>query len=217
MSVDAIGNTSASKSAATSTTNDTLGKDDFLKLLVTQLQNQDPMNPMDNSAFVAQLAQFSSLEQMNNLNTTMTSNNTLTQSVHDTLLSNLIGKQVEIQSGTISYGSQGVPNVYYNADQAGQVTATISQNGTVVRSVDLGTVAAGTGKFQWDGKDNLGNTVAEGSYDVQLVQENGQGASTNLTTLIAGQVTGLVYQSGKAFLNVGGQTVDPNSILAVQQ
>ncbi len=81
----------------------TLGKDDFMNLMITQLKNQDPLNPMDNSQFSAQLAQFSSLEQLQNLNDQMSqsidANYLLTQSINNTLTSTMIGKDVKLPAG----------------------------------------------------------------------------------------------------------------------
>ena len=94
----------------------TLGKEDFLKLLMTQLQYQDPLNPMDNQDFMAELAQFSSLEQLQNVNSNLQANFLLTQSLNNSLATNLIGKRV------IALGSQ----VYLGRDSGEEITFDLS-------------------------------------------------------------------------------------------
>lgn len=127
---DVSATTSTSSQNTTSTTASQLGKDDFLKLLVAQLQNQDPLSPVDNTAYVAQLAQFSSLEQLQSLNSTMSSLVTLQQSNLDTnsllFAVNTLGKDVEATdpdtntaySGTVSGYQIKDSTIYFTVDGA---------------------------------------------------------------------------------------------------
>ncbi len=101
--------------------NSVLGKDDFLKLLITQLKNQDPMNPTDGTQFASQLAQFSSLEQLSNLNDAIqqSMNNSLylTQSINNSLASNLVGKNVKVLSDSVTNSGQGETELGYTLPQ----------------------------------------------------------------------------------------------------
>ena len=115
--VDPITSTSTTSTQQT-TGKSSLGKDDFMKLMISQLQNQDPLNPMDGTAFSAQLAQFSSLEQLTNLNTYMKqsldANATLTQSINNTLITGLIGKGVKLSGGDLKVNGQDSITLGYN-------------------------------------------------------------------------------------------------------
>ena len=100
--------TSSTGTSATSSSNTTVNENDFLQLLIAQMQNQDPLNPMDGTQYVAELAQFSSLQELQDLNTNMTTsinaNYTLTQSINNTLAGNLIGQQVKVSASGITAG-----------------------------------------------------------------------------------------------------------------
>ena len=109
-----------SSSTQPATASSTLGKDDFLRLLVAQLKNQDPLNPMDNSQFVAQTAQFSSLEQLQNMNATLAQNSEwnmlLSQTINNTMATSLIGKWVTAESSTIALRDGSVPDITFNSE-----------------------------------------------------------------------------------------------------
>jgi flagellar basal-body rod modification protein FlgD len=172
---------------------------------------------MENTEFVSQLSQFSSLEQLTNLNDTFNSNNKLTQSVHDMMMTNLIGKQLEVKTETLNLSDNKVPEIVYQATEAGHAYAWISQNGTTVRQIDLGNVSSGINGFTWDGKDSLGSTATNGSYDVKVMLENSAGTSNELTTMMKGKATALYYQDGKVMLYMDGQTVNPDDVIAIQE
>ncbi|MCD6116525.1 flagellar hook assembly protein FlgD, partial [bacterium] len=134
---------------------DIMGKDSFLQLLVTQLKNQDPLQPMDNTQFVAQLAQFSSLEQVQNLNGLMSQNNDLTLSVHNALMTNLIGKVVSVDSDQVYWDGNEASAIEYDVEEPGKVSFEIyDQDGSLVRTVAGEDKLAGTYTFQWDGLDS---------------------------------------------------------------
>ena len=124
MDLNSIANSGAVSTATSSTqtsTNSVLGKDDFLKLLITQLKNQDPLNPTDGTAFASQLAQFSSLEQLSNLNDaiqqSMSNSLYLTQSINNSLASNLVGKNVTVLSDSVTNTGQGETQLGYTLPQ----------------------------------------------------------------------------------------------------
>jgi flagellar basal-body rod modification protein FlgD len=168
----------------------------FLTLLVTQLQNQDPSNPMDNSAMTTQLAQISTVTGINTLNTTMSSlaaslgSNQYMQAAglvgHHVLLS---GNQLQLANGTASGGL----NLAAAADDV-QVTVS-DASGATVRTIDLGAQSAGVQTFTWDGKTDAGATAADGNYTFALQATQGGNTVTAPTALMAGSVTGIVLDS----------------------
>lgn len=179
--------------AETNSSNE-LGKDEFMKLLVTQLENQNPLEPQDNGEFIAQLAQFSSLEGIDNLNDTMTSFTNSFQSNQALEASILVGRQVQVNTDT-AWMQQGelFSGVIELPSSSPSVTMGIyDESGTLVRNVDFGSQTGGELDFFWDGADNSGNALPSGSYRVQaeaqLDGENQQlstylGANVNSVTL----------------------------------
>ncbi len=181
-----------------------LGKEDFLNLLVTQLQYQDPLSPMDDKEFVAQLAQFSSLEQLTNLNTNM---ETLvagqdTMAVMNAV--NFIGKEIKAKGNTLNKTNDSVSKLFYTLPQAASsVTINIMDSyGNIVRSVKLSNQSAGDQSYQWDGKDDKGNLLPNGNYKVGFSALNASGTAMMATTSVSGIVTGLTNESGTYMLKL---------------
>ncbi|MFK3816890.1 flagellar hook assembly protein FlgD [Pseudomonas sp. NPDC089407] len=148
------------------TSSTTLGKDTFLQLLVTQLQNQNPLDPQDNSEFVAQLAQFSSLESMQTLNDTvdtLSGNYTSTQALQ---ASSLVGRTViaEGDSATVEAGTGLSGQVALTSSTSAMTVSVYDADGNIVKNIDLGEQTAGTVNFSWDGTDNDGLAVDAGTY-----------------------------------------------------
>ncbi|MFJ3523478.1 flagellar hook assembly protein FlgD [Pseudomonas sp. NPDC090203] len=154
------------KTGDSTTGSSTLGKDSFLQLLVTQMQNQNPLDPQDNSEFVAQLAQFSSLETMQNLSTSVDAIGGMYQSSQALQASSLVGRTVVVDAGSTSVDTtKGITGqaVLPNSSTVTQVKVYDSK-GEVVRTLDLGEQKAGNASFTWDGKDEDGNVLASGNY-----------------------------------------------------
>lgn len=169
-----------------------MSQSDFLKLMTTQLQAQDPTNPVDNSQFVSQMAQFSQLSATQDL---LTSVNSLGSTVSGALQtsqmlgsSSLLNRQVLVPSSAISYSGSSVTGAA-NVSTAGNVTVNIvDATGKVVRSMNLGSQSSGLSQFTWDGKDDSGNPVAQGAYSM-AASSNG----SSLDTYVAGAVTSVGY------------------------
>ncbi|MFC5580249.1 flagellar hook assembly protein FlgD [Rhodanobacter terrae] len=169
-----------------------MSQSDFLKLMTTQLRAQDPTNPVDNSQFVSQMAQFSQLSATQDL---LTSVNSLGSTVSGALQtsqmlgsSSLLNRQVLVPSSAISYSGSSVTGAA-NVSTAGNVTVNIvDATGKVVRSMNLGSQSSGLSQFTWDGKDDSGNPVAQGAYSM-AASSNG----SSLDTYVAGAVTSVGY------------------------
>jgi flagellar basal-body rod modification protein FlgD len=184
-----------------------LGKDAFLRLLTLQLQNQDPLDPVKNEDFVAQLAQFSSLEQLTSINETLGADQGVaaTDSVRIAIDSNtavgLMGREVQVSSNSIDYSGDGSKRIGYNLEgPADNVTIRISDSaGNVIRTLVNGNPEQGNASIVWDGKDAEGDEVSSGTY--QLVPSaNYQGAPVEVASGAAGTVTGVRYQDGLPIL-----------------
>lgn len=198
-----------------------LGKDDFLKLLVSKLQNQDPLKPMDDESFVAELAQFSSLEQMNNISDGITKQNQLSflqsQGLNNVMASGLIGKEVKAQFTTLSVDATNRPTINFTLDQAAsKMTLKIKDaSGQVIRTLSADNLPAGVGSIVWDGKDEMGNRVSEGSYTVEATATKAGGDNFKPALTLVGVVRQVIYRSGAAYLVVDGAEIGLGDVLGV--
>ncbi len=214
-SLDNITNSYQSNDKEKSEKNDALGQDAFLTMLVAQLQNQDPLNPMDGTDFSAQLAEFSQLEQLMNLNETMESlTSTLSENSDEDAVS-YIGKQItgnvdvmNVEEGTVSGG-------FYNLSQPADVMINITDaNGNTVKTLYPGQMSAGSHLIKWDGTDNNRDAVEDGTYKYTVMANSGRGFE-EIPATITGEVDGVAYNNGTSYLVVQGILVDPKSLLSV--
>ncbi len=215
--------TETNAGSLTAASQKTLDKDDFLQLLVTKLTHQDPLKPMDDEAFVAELAQFSSLEQLQNLNKSL--ENSLqwdylqTQTINNTMATALIGKSVKASYNGVYLGQDNQASVKYTTSEfASNVTVKIMDaDGNVVRTLTAQDVPPGQSTVNWDGKDEEGKNLSSGYYTVEISGVNGQGADFTPSMFTEGTVTGVIYRDGSAYLQVDGLEIPLSSVVAVGQ
>ena len=207
-----VNSTSSATTTTSSTTssNSTMGKDDFLKLMIEELKNQDPMNPMDGTQYASQLAQFSSLEQLTNLNDTMTSsaatNTTLTQSINNMMVSNLIGKETKLSGSDIVVNGQSSIDLGYNlSSQASSVEVNIfDSNGALVKTIDSSKLSSGDSKLSWDLTDNNGSTVVNGDYTFKVTATDANGSSITTSLYKYGTIDGVKFNSSGTVVLIDG-------------
>lgn len=202
MAVNAISTVSDSGSAGLTTATNDLDKNAFLKLLTTQLQNQDPLNPTDSTQFTAQLAQFSSLEQLSNINSTLNTIQLYQASNNNAQAVGFIGKDIVANGHSIEMTSgQPVSCDYELSAAAKSVVVTIyDATGNFVRDYNQTALAAGKQSLTWDGRDRNGNTVADGAYTFEVQAVDAKGASLHATTFSKGTVTGVTFEDGTTYL-----------------
>lgn len=205
----------ASSQAPATGSAQSLGQDTFLKLLTTQLQHQDPLNPMDNTEFVAQLSQFSSLEQLTNVNTSLDSMAMGMGSLGSATMVNLIGKEVRAAGNGFEYSGSD-KTLHFDLGSAAQnVTVTIYNDaGSVVRQVSVGGKTAGENSFTWDGKNTNGVAVPNGNYTFKVSGLNDSNP-VPVTTYTQGLVSQLDFINGAAAPKIDGQTVTVDKIVRV--
>ncbi len=213
--------TDLSGNAKTTGSMQALGKDDFLQLLVTKLQYQDPLNPMQDEDFIAQLAQFSSLEQMNNIADGITSSNQWDylqmQSLNNAMASGLIGKEVKAEYSGVYLESGKNATVSYTLAQPAKSLTMIIKNaaGDEVARITKNDLGTGSGTLTWDGKDTMGNTMDAGFYTVETTAINLSGSKFEPSMAISGVVTRVSYRGGNSYVNVDGQEISLGDITAV--
>ncbi|MCT4534440.1 flagellar hook capping FlgD N-terminal domain-containing protein [Halodesulfovibrio sp.] len=196
-----------------------LGKDDFMKLLTTQMSNQDPLKPTDDTQMLAQLAQFSSLEQLSTLNQTATTANTALGAINVTGAVNYIGKSVVAGGDSITRGSSDCSPVYYTLPEGvDSVKAHIyDASKSIVDTVVLSATGEGEHAFTWDGTNPKGK-LPEGKYTVGFEARDKNGKTVKVGSKVAGKVTGVTAKDGKTVLELeGGRTVNLIDVQRVEE
>lgn len=190
----------ANESAAAATQE---ASDRFLTLLVTQLRNQDPLNPLDNAQVTTQLAQISTVSGINKLNDTVASLSASMAAGQYLQAISLVGRDVVVigdkmtlAEGTASYGMAV-------AKDADAMTVTIKDAaGAIVRTIDMGAQKSGLHTFEWDGRDNAGKAMPDGTYTMSVTATaNGEAVATDALTVA--KVTGVAPTAKGTMLTLG--------------
>jgi len=195
-----------------------LGKDAFMQLLVAQMTNQNPLEPMENTEFIAQLAQFSSLEQMQNIAAGMELLALSQTASTNSQMVNLIGKRVVVPGNQFSLDGQNPATLKF--DFSGETTpAEIvikDENGEVVRRLELKSVTTGTNSVQFDGKNEDGELLAAGHYTYEVVDSSGN-AADDVVKYANFLVDAVAYNGTTVLLKSNGITIDLSDINEVIQ
>ncbi|MFH8134119.1 flagellar hook assembly protein FlgD [Pantoea osteomyelitidis] len=201
---DSLDPTVLSSSSSTSTNSAEDLQNQFLTMLVTQLQNQDPTNPMDNSQLTTQLAQINTLSGIEKLNTTLGSISGQISTSQSLQSSTLIDHGVMVDGSQILVGSGTTTPFGVELTTASTATtATIKDSsGTVVRTIDLGALSAGVSTFSWDGTLTDGSTAPDGKYSVSIAASNGT-EQLVAQPLNYAYVNGVSTSDGTTTLNLG--------------
>lgn len=198
-----------------------LGKDDFLQLMITKLRYQDPMNPMDDADFIAQLAQFSTLEQMNNIATGIAASNQWDflqmQSINNSMATGLIGKDIKATYNGVYVDATNKPQITYTTDEfVTDVEFTVRDAaGNMIATLKDSNIEPGVNSIEWDGRDNQGNRVEQGYYTIEVSATNGSGQTIRPRLSLIGTVETIVYREGAAFLRVNGTEIPLGDVTAV--
>ena len=186
-----------------------LGIDQFLTLLIAQLENQDPLNPLDSAEFTAQLAQFTSVEQLYGMNKNLSGiQETLYNQGEQQNLFGLIGKTVKVNDNTIFVGDGVVQSSLYDLHGSGDVTVNVyDDNGLKVRTLYPGWKEEGEHNVNWDGRDDYGEMVGDGTYTFEVAAQDENANYISANTYISGEVTGVTYEYGYPYLMIGDRLV----------
>jgi flagellar basal-body rod modification protein FlgD len=186
----------------------------FLKMLTTQLQNQDPTSPTDTSQFTTELVQFSSVEQQIQTNSSLTQLIQLTQGTSILQSSQLLGKQIEVSSADLSL-QQASATIHFTVPSAGSVAVAVYDDAG--KQVFNTTVAAsqGANSWTWNGLSDTGLQKPDGTYRVGVAASNADGSATTLPFTVIGKATAVHQQSGIVQLQMGALQIDMNSVVAV--
>jgi len=197
-----------------------LGMDQFLNLFIAQIQHQDPLSPLDSAEFTAQLAQFTGVEQMYGMNSKLADiEEALSGQNEQRDDLGFIGKTVKADDNTMRVDNGLVQSGSFNIDESGYVTIDVyDSEGQIVRTFYDGWEDKGEHDVSWDGRDDAGELVGDGTYTFEITARDENGLYISSNTYISGEVTGVTYQYGQPYLMIGDKMIiNSNNIIEVSQ
>ena len=198
--------------------NSIMGKDDFLRLLTIQLKYQDPMNPMSNDQFASQLAQYTQIEALNNINEGITTQTLVSQSMNNSFMTNMIGKDVMSYGNIVTLsGETATVDFALYSDAASVIVKIFDETGKEITSFDAGSLKSGDRKVTWDGMTKEGLKAQQGTYIFSVEATTRDGVSIPVDTMNNGIVTGIAYEGGMPYLLINGSYVSLGDIVSVNQ
>jgi flagellar basal-body rod modification protein FlgD len=215
-----VGAPTSATSTATSSTSAATGQltqnyNTFLKMLTTQLKNQDPTAPMDSTQFTQQLVMYSQVEQQINTNSNLQQLISATNANQAASAVGYIGMQVDAPGSSFTYSGQPIDLGYALPSSAASAAIKITDDKGNVVWTDTAQTAAGNYNFTWNGIDASGNPVSNGTYNISLVATDSSNAAINGTTSVPGIVQGVQTDNGTVYLTVNGNQVPESSITNV--
>ncbi|MCC6875050.1 MAG: flagellar hook assembly protein FlgD [Sandaracinaceae bacterium] len=181
----------------------------FMQLLVAQIRNQDPANPMDSRELMTQLTQLTSVEHLIGIEDRLTSLSIASAGIANAQVAGFVGKTVEADTSTLRLEDAGGVSTGFELPAAtASTTITIrDQDGDVVRTIELGGQGAGPSELTWDGRDDDGQRLPAGSYRMEVAATDEQGHPLEARTRVRGVVTGISYEQGFPELVIGERRV----------
>lgn len=188
-----------------------IGRDDFFKMLLAQIQNQDPLNPIDGTDFTAQLAQFSSLERLGDINDQLENMNLYQASVNNAQSLNLIGREVTARGDVLKVEGESTDLIYDLSGDAKKVSVKIyDEDGDLVDTLEFGSQKEGTNSVTWDC-----NGISKGNYTFDVSAVDGNGDEIGVDTMTTGLVTGVAFKNGSSYLSINGQDIAFGDVISV--
>lgn len=214
--------TSTSTSSSTKTTGiaSGMGQDAFLKMFMAQMTNQNPLDPMDNTEFTAQLAQFSSLEQLTQINTNLKGLSSLTDAITQSQALSYLGKEVTLSGNQLPLNNGVAGATTFSLANSATVKVSIADSsGKVVATKSLGTMSAGEQSYTWDGLKSDGTAAADGTYTVTITATDGDGGTVKVSNqTVSGKVTGFKKGSdGVTYLMAGVAWAKISDVVSVNE
>ena len=195
-----------------------LNKDDFLQLFITQLKNQDPLNPTDSDKLLSQLSDLTMVEQSYNNNTSLQSMLTAQNNASSLSAVSLIGKSITANGNSISFDGATATTMKFNLGAAADIgTVSISDSsGKLVATSSTGAMTAGDHTLSWDGTDNSGKVLPAGTYSFSVNATKTDGSIVSSTTYTSGTATGVSYSGASPTLAIGSAIVNLSDVIGVK-
>jgi flagellar basal-body rod modification protein FlgD len=212
--------TATASTTATQTDKDKFSKDYlvFLNMLTTQLKNQDPTEPLDTNQFTQQLVQFSNVEQQIKVNDKLQKLVDSQGTSGASAALSYLGKDVDANGDKISLDADGSAPYQFIADKNYQKVdiSILNANGVEIRKIE-GPKDKGLQQLTWDGYDNTGKPMPQGTYSVKVTGSDSDGNQTDLSTIISGKVMSVGTENGTPMLTVNGIPLSADKIIAIRQ
>ena len=195
-----------------------LGKDAFLKLLVAQMQNQDPLEPQSNEQFIQQLAQLTQVEEMMDMNKGFESIFMALNSMNNSSMTQLLGTQVVAYGNQFHYSGEGDVQIHYqsNVETSACKMVVKDESGSVVWAGPVDNLESGEGSFTWGAEDFDGNSLEEGNYSFTLEGTTSDGTQVEINEIMVGVVDGMSYLEGIPQPSISGIQFDLSMVLRVE-
>jgi flagellar basal-body rod modification protein FlgD len=214
MSIAAINSIYTDSAQTSQSSKSSISLDDFYTLLITELKNQDPTDPLDNRELLQQVASFKQLDDLNAISTNI---ETMLSSVNSSSAVSYIGKTV-VTSGnefTVSEGASGTIRFDLAGDASDVTVSIYNSDGNLVRTIDEGALSQGEHAVEWDTCDNEGNKLSDGTYTFSVSAVDNSGNAVSSTTLTTSVVSGVSFEDGVAYLKLGNESVPVASVVEV--
>ena len=216
MYIDTLG-TNYTQEAASGASGKELGKEEFLTLLVTQMQNQDPLNPMEGTEYTAQLAQFSSLEQLFNIDETLGFIKSGQSQGSNYQALDFIGKAISAQGEELSFKNKETATGSFTIQEAADCNVMITDsNGNYIRKIPLGSMQSGTHNFDWDGYADTGKMQEDGIYGFEIIAKDKNGKIVPVESKIMGKVDRVNLEGNSPILYVGEIPVSISQVMEIR-
>jgi flagellar basal-body rod modification protein FlgD len=205
------------KTATPAKSGEELQKQDFMNLFLTQMSNQDPVDPMDSGAMMTQLSQLGTMEQLEKLNAQVKDLNQTQQDISRFQSLQFLDKDVLLEAEKVELAQGSGKPVYYTLDhEADNLRVTIEDDeGMPVFSEQLGLMTAGRHQFVWDGKNNEGVMMPDGHYQIRFLAYDVAGNSTQLPAYHNGRVTQVDYRNGQPWIKTQHDALPASKVKSI--
>ncbi len=210
-SAAAVG-TSANSSTANATKK-VMGKDEFMKMLIAQLKNQNPLNPLDGTDFAAQLAQFSTVEQIGNMSGRLDAMASSMNVMNNTQMASLIGSEITAKGNSVNVSGSTSTLTYDLSGPIQKGTIKIyNSSGLPVKTLEIGSQSAGLNTLTWDSSG-----LPSGTYTFDVAATDKNGVVVPASAMITGKISGISYKDGTPYITVNGQDIAFSSVISVKK
>ncbi len=220
MITSVAGNDVSASGSVDSEIKKTLGQEDFMRLLVTQLQYQDPLKPMENTEFISQMSQFSSLDQLYSINSGLQSLTAIQGDINSKQAVSFLGKEVKVTGNKLYMdGDNKTTGMGYQlTDDASEVVIQIfNEDGKLVSRIEPGSQTAGYHTEVWDGKDYSGNVMSPGEYTFSVNAKDVNGKEIYIISNIVGVADGVSFENDVPYLTIQGIKMPVSDIEEVKE
>jgi flagellar basal-body rod modification protein FlgD len=218
-STGSTGSTTSGTNSSSTTGSQTIAGNfnTFLQILTTQLQNQDPLDPMDTDSFTQELVEFASVEQQVNMNTNLQTLISMQQTTEATSALQLVGSTVTISGTSAALSNATSTPASWNLSTTSPATANLTITSSAGTTAYTGTMAlnAGSNTFNWNGQGNNGQTWPDGTYTLTVNATGSNGQAVSVSTQVQGTVSGVNISANPPTLTVNGQTVPISQVQSI--